>query len=78
MSVGTDVRSAGITSPFFSDGPLLLRGTSWTNCSPTDDTLCTSALRSAGILTFESSDSTACTPLSVRLTLSTMPTCAPR
>jgi len=78
MSVGTVVRSCGITSPSFSAGPLPLRGISWTYCSPTDDTLCISAVRSAGISTFESSDSTASTPVSVRWTLSTVPTCAPR
>ena len=78
MSGGTDVRFTGMTSPFFNDAEVPLRGKSAMYCSPTDDTLWTSASRSDGIATSERSDSTAATPVSVSFTSSIRPTSVPR
>ena len=67
-----------MTEPSFRYGPESVRGRRSTYCSPTADTLRTSACRSAGIFGDVSSVSVASAPFSVSLTSVTLPICTPR
>ncbi len=78
MSVGTVVRSSGMTSPLRSIGRPRCAAAAGRTGSPTADTLCTSASTSAGFGTSEFSDNTADTPVSVSAMLLTSPTSTPR
>ena len=67
-----------ITEPSVRYGAESVRGRRSTYCSPTADTLRTSALRSAGIFGEVSSDSVASAPSGVSFTSVTLPICTPR